>query len=408
MDRTPLTIRTLAPEETDEFVRTMDTAFLADPRPDEVEVFSRLVEPERFHALLDGETIVGGGGILSRDMTLPGTGPVPVAAVTGVGVAADHRRRGGLSMLMRAQLHGLHESGAEPLAALWSSEAGIYGRFGYGVAAHRARMALPRGAAFRPGVDTSGEPVRLLGRDEAWPVMQRLHARIAPQRVGWISRPEPAWAEWLHDPEYRRDGASAFRYAIAGGQGYVIFRAREGGDDRGPRFEIRIRELAAATPAAHAALWRFLLDLDFGAEVVHRNAALDDPLPLLLANPRAAVRTVADSLWVRLVDLDRALVARRYTAPCDLVLEVGDSLCPWNAGRWRLRVDADGAAAVHRVDAAPDLCCDTTDLAAVYLGDTRWTALAAAGRVTELGTGAVLAASHAFAGDTAPHCPEVF
>ncbi|MPZ65519.1 MAG: GNAT family N-acetyltransferase [Pseudonocardiaceae bacterium] len=157
---------------------------------------------------------------------------MPVAAVTAVGVAADQRRRGGLRTLMRTQLHGLHESGAEPVAALWASEAGIYGRFGYDVAARRARMA--------------------------------------PQRVGWISRPELAWADWLHDPEHHRDGATALRFALAGEQGYAIFRAREGGDDRGPRFEIRIRELAAETPAAHAALWRFLLDLDLGAEVVHR------------------------------------------------------------------------------------------------------------------------------------------
>lgn len=408
MDRPPLTIRALAPDETDQFVRMMEDAFLSDPRPDEVELVSRLIEPERFHALLDGDTIVGGGGVLTREMTLPGTGPVPVAAVTGVGVAADQRRRGGLSMLMRTQLHGLHETGAEPVAALWASEAGIYGRFGYGVAAHRARLAVPRGAAFRSGVDTSSEPVRLLGREEAWPVMQRLHARIAPQQVGWISRPEAAWAEWLHDTEHRRDGAGAFRYAVAGEHGYAVFRAKGGGDDRGPRFEIRIREFAAATPAAHAALWRFLLDLDFGAEIVHRNAAVDDPLPLLLANPRAAVRTVADSLWVRLVDLDRALVTRRYAAPCDLVLEVSDPMCPWNAGRWRLKISSDGTATVDRSDAAADLHCDITDLAATYLGDTRWTTLAAAGRVTEAQPGVVTAASRAFAGDSAPHCPEVF
>ncbi len=408
MDRAPLRIRPLAPAETDEFLRVVEAAFLTDPRSDEIDVYRGLVEPQRFHALLDGDTIVGGGGILTRDMTLPGTGPVPVAAVTAVGVAADQRRRGGLRTVMRAQLHGLHDSGAEPVAVLWASEGGIYGRFGYDVAARRARMAVPRAAAFRPGVDISDEPVRLLGRDEAWPVLQRLHARMAPRRVGWISRPEVGWADWLQDPEYHRRGGTAFRFALAGEQGYAIFRAKEGGDDRGPRFEIQIRELTADTPSAHAALWRFLLDLDLGAEVVHGNTPVDDPLPLLLANPRAAIRTISDSLWVRLVDLDRALAARRYAAPCDLVLEVTDSLCPWNAGRWRLRADADGAAAVHRSDAAPDLCCDITDLAATYLGDTRWTALAAAGRVTERGAGAVQAASRAFAGDAAPHCPEVF
>jgi predicted acetyltransferase len=306
---------------------------------------------------------------------------------------------------MGTQLHDLHEAAAEPVAVLWASEGGIYGRFGYAVAARRARLSVPRSAAYRAGVPTGR--VRLLDVEAAAPVLRRVHARVVPRRVGWISRPEVGWRTWLHDPERHRRGASAYRFAVTD-DGYVVFRAKPGVDDRGPRFEVQVHELVPATPYAHATLWRFLLDLDFGAEVVHRNVAVDDPLLLLLANPRAAAVTVSDSLWVRLVDVDRALAARRYAAPCDLVLEVTDALCPWNAGRWRLEVGADCAAQVQRTDAEADLRCDTSELAATYLGDTRWTALAAAGRVTELRPGAVLAASRSFAEDAAPHCPELF
>jgi predicted acetyltransferase len=401
----PLTVRSLAEADVEEFVRVIEGAFLDDPRPEELALYRDLVEPERFHALFDGDTLVGGGGVLTRDMTLPGAGPTPVAAVTAVGIAPDQRRRGGLRTLMGTQLHGLHEAGGEPVAVLWASEGGIYGRFGYAVAARRARLAVSRSAGYRAGVPTGR--VQLLDAEAAAPVLRQIHARVAPRRVGWISRPEIGWRTWLHDPEHHRRGASAYRFAVAD-DGYVVFRAKAGADDRGPRFEIRVHELVPATPHAHATLWRFLLDLDFGAEVVHRNVAVDDPLPLLLANPRAALVTVSDCLWVRLVDVDRALVARRYAAPCDLVLEVTDALCPWNAGRWRLEVGADGTARVRRTDAQADLRCDTTALAATYLGDTRWTALAAAGRVTELRPGAVLAASRSFAADAAPHCPELF
>ncbi|MDQ3989821.1 MAG: GNAT family N-acetyltransferase [Actinomycetota bacterium] len=405
MEPTPLSIRALAEAEVDEFVRVTEGAFLADPHPEDLVIYRDLVEPERFHALFDGDTLVGGGGVLTRDMTLPGVGPSPVAAVTAVGMAPDQRRRGGLRALMRTQLHDLHEPGAEPVAALWASEGGIYGRFGYAVAARRARLAVSHGAEYRAGVATGR--VRLLDAEVAAPVLRQVHARVAPRRVGWISRPEAGWREWLNDPEHHRRGASAYRFAVTD-DGYVVFRVKAGGDDRGPRFEVQVHELVAATPHAHATLWRFLLDLDFGAEVVHRNVAIDDPLPLLLANPRAAVVTVSDCLWVRLVDVDRALAARRYAVPCDLVLDVTDALCPWNAGRWRLEVGTDGTARVRRTDAEGDLRCDTTELAATYLGDTRWTALAAAGRVTELRPGAVRAASRSFAEDAAPHCPELF
>lgn len=405
MEPTQLSIRTLAEADVDEFLRVIEGAFLADLRPENHAVDRDLIEPERFHALFDGDTLVGGGGVLTRDMTLPGAGPTPVAAVTAVGVAPDQRRRGGLRTLMRIQLHDLHEAGGEPVAALWASEGGIYGRFGYAVAARRARLAVSCSAKYRAGVPTGR--VRLLDAKVAAPVLHQVYARVAPRRVGWISRPESGWRAWLHDPEHDRHGTSAYRFAVVD-DGYVVFRVKAGGDDRGPRFEVRVHELVAATPHAHATLWRFLLDLDFGTEVVHHNVAVDDPLPLLLANPRAAVATVSDCLWVRLVDVDRALPARRYAAPCELALEVTDALCPWNAGRWRLKVGADSTAQVRRTDAEADLRCDIAELAATYLGDTRWTALAAAGRVTELRPGAVLAASRSFTGDTAAHCPEVF
>lgn len=187
-----------------------------------------------------------------------------------------------------------------------------------------------------------------------------------------------------------------------------MFRARPDWPATGPETELDIHELVAVTPEAHVGLWRALLDLDVVGRVRHRHVALDDPIPQLLLNPRAVLNEVSDALWVRLVDLDRALTARRYATGCDVVLAVTDRFCPWNAGGWRFRVDADGTAEVARTHAEADLECDITDLAAAYLGGTRLTALAAAGRVRELRPGAVLAVSRAMAGDAEPYCPELF
>ena len=47
-----------------------------------------------------------------------------------------------------------------------------------------------------------------------------------------------------------------------------------------------------------------------------------------------------------------ALEARTYAAPVDVVLEVEDAFCPWNAGRWRLTGDAEGAICERTTDAA--------------------------------------------------------
>ncbi len=101
--------------------------------------------------------------------------------------------------------------------------------------------------------------------------------------------------------------------------------------------------------------------------------------------------TLADSLWVRLVDVAAALTARRYARDPDVVIAVADDVCAWNTGRYRL--SADGCV---RTRAAADLELDVSSLAAAYLGGTTLRMLAAAGRVRELTPGAVARASAAF------------
>ncbi|MEV4370893.1 sterol carrier protein domain-containing protein [Nonomuraea sp. NPDC049637] len=104
------------------------------------------------------------------------------------------------------------------------------------------------------------------------------------------------------------------------------------------------------------------------------------------------------------MDVDRALAARRYSTPLDLVLEVQDTFCPWNAGRHRLLADGDSVTC-ERTRAQPDLRLTSAELGAAYLGGTTLASLAAAGWVEELRPGAVTAASLAFRGERAPFHP---
>ena len=133
--------------------------------------------------------------------------------------------------------------------------------------------------------------------------------------------------------------------------------------------EVRIRELIPATPAGHAALWGFLLDLDLTHEIVWRLAPADEPLVHRLEEARAVETRVGDALWVRLVDLPRALAERAYSAPFEVVLEVADAFCPWNAGRWALRWDGE-AATCERTSRPAGLALAAADLGAAYLGGT--------------------------------------
>jgi hypothetical protein len=63
---------------------------------------------------------------------------------------------------------------------------------------------------------------------------------------------------------------------------------------------------------------------------------------------------------------------------------------------------------VTRTDGDPDLVLGIDDLGAVFLGGTRLSTLAAAGRVTERTAGAVARTSLAFLHDHEPGCVEMF
>jgi predicted acetyltransferase len=133
----------------------------------------------------------------------------------------------------------------------------------------------------------------------------------------------------------------------------------------------------------------------------------DDPLRYLLQDPRALHSRPLDALWLRLVDVDRALAGRRYPTPIDLVVEVRDDFCPWNTGRWRLWGHPAGASC-GRTDRDPDLVLDIEALSAAYLGGVSLGTLQAAGRVTEVSPGAVTLAATAFRWPVPPWCPDEF
>lgn len=393
-----LRTRTLTDAESDEFLAVFGAAFLRD-----LAVFRPLVGHIRPIGAFDGTELVGVAAHFDQAMTVPGGLGCPLAAVTTVGVKPDHRRRGAASALMRHQLDDRRAAGI-PLAALYASEGAIYGRYGYGAASTSNHLEVPRRAAFRPGVDVDERPVREAAREQALPVLHEQYARIAADRIGWLAR-DAGW-EAREVIQEQRGNEEQHRFALHP-EGHLIYRAQPKWSDRGPDYRLEIVTLGAETPRAYAALWRYLLDLDLAAEVVWPKAAVDEPIGQLLADPRAARQQHSDGLWLRLIDLETALPARRYGAEADVSLEVTDEFCPWNAGRWRLRTSPSDSS-VARTEEPAQLALDVTDLAAAYLGGTTLTSLAAAGRVRELVPGALSTASRAFATDRPPSCPDSF
>jgi predicted acetyltransferase len=405
-------IRPIGPGEVDAFLIADAEAFQSDPHPADLAAWKPLLEPERTLAAFAGDAIVATSALLTRELTVPG-GTVPMAAVTMVGVHSTHRGRGLLDRMMQGHLEAAHERG-EPVAALWASEAGIYGRYGYGLATRVAELAV-RSPEARLRTPAPERRPRAVEPAAARADLAAVYDAVRPGRPGLLARDGRHWDDRLWDPEHERSGAGRLRAAIqdgAGGEGgapegYALYAVRKRETDGRPDDVVELRELVAATPEAAAALWEHLLRMSLSRSLRWELAPDDEPLPHMLTDPRAAAMRLGDGLFVRVVDVPRALAARSYSAPVDVVLEVGDARCPWNAGRWRLAGDSSGATC-ERTGAAPDVSLAAVDAGAAYLGGTSLAVLAAAGRAEEHTAGALAAASGAFKGVREPWCAEMF
>ncbi len=402
-----LTVVALTADDLPDILNIDASAFGQDPPEDFMdELVVPWLELDRFVGVRDaaaGGELVASGCILSKSMTFPGGGIRPVAGVSWVGVRPGWRRRGLLRGLMTAQLHGLHDTAAEPIAILTASEGSLYGRFGYGQAIPRSRFSIAHGAAFRRGV--SVDPVLEIRTEDAPAIVKPLYARVAATRTGYLARPDELWRMRFSDHQELRDGASKRRFAVHP-DGYVSYRLKGDWGDRGPNYTLLLDEICAATPSALASLWRFLLDLDLTREITYNMGWVDDPLLALLEDPRSVIDTIRDHVWLRLVDLDRAIGLRSYSAPASLVVEVADSFCPWNQGRWLFDLDLAGGT-VQRTDAPAQVALDIRDLGACFLGGTPLGRLVTAGLVTG-DQDALLTLGAALATPVAPWCPEGF
>jgi predicted acetyltransferase len=392
----------------DEWRAAMETAmavFADEPREDDFERYMNSLVRERFYAAYDDGDPVGTAADFQFTLTVPG-GELAAGGVTWVAVLPTHRRQGILTQMMRRELEDLHERG-EPLAVLWASEASIYGRFGYGMAAPHFEMDADRSRfAFRDDPGPRGKARMLPLQDAVEPCMQ-VYDRVRPTIPGFIGRDRQGWETFrLSDPEQWRRGASPKYVAVVELDGepaaYAIYRIKQEWRQGFSHSQVRVVEALAANATAERDLWRFL----FGIDLIERvSSRLDpaSPLFLMVVDARSLNLRASEGLWLRIVEIEGALRGRSYAGDGEIVMEVHDEFCPWNAGRWRV-----GGDEVERTDADADLELDVADLASVYLGAFTFSRLAAAERVRELKEGALARADELFRTPRLPFCPEDF
>ncbi|MFD7626917.1 GNAT family N-acetyltransferase [Streptomyces sp. NPDC059851] len=410
-------VRLIVGSEFPAWMRAVNTGFLTATRVTDSDVAQRAKysDPARVWGSFDTDTGACVGTLRSfrQELTVPGGATVTSAAITNVAVVPTHRRQGLLSRMVAGELAAAVERG-DVLSTLIAAEYPIYGRYGYGPAATVAEWEID---VKRTGLDPrwsrpeDGGRIDIVDVAEARRVGPALHDRIRLSRHGAVSRDARWWSLATGEEEmsfrpYKDRFHAVYRTAEGEVAGLAAYTADDHWTDaKTPQNTLRVTELLAATPAAERALWHFLCSVDWVLTVRTGYRAPDDLVPHLLPDPRAArLVTCADFLWVRLLDVVRALRARTYAVPGVLVLEVADPDGP-AAGRYRL--DA-GAGECTVTDGPADLRLDVAALGSLYLGDESAVRLGALGRVVEERPGALALADAVFRTARRPWCPDVF
>ncbi len=356
-------------------------------------------EPERSLAAFHGGKIVGTAYIHRFEMRVPGDW-LPLAGVAGVTVQPTHRRRGILTRMMKAQLRDIYELG-EPLAGLYASESIIYGRYGFGMATFHQRWSLARHHSGMEFPHDCGGEVELVEASQARDLFPGVYERARPLRPGMIRRDSIRWDLKLNDPESDRRGSSPYFHAVyrSGGRidGYFLYRLNHS------THTLTVHELISTTDEAESVLWQYCFGVDLMTSTEALLRPVDDPLLWKLADPRHLKRSSSDDLWVRLVNLPMALSGRSYAGEGRLVVEVTDSYCPWNQGRFEL-LATPGKAECRSTAAAADLALSVADLGAVYLGGVSFRTLWHAGRVKADDSNTIQRADALFATKFQPWC----
>jgi len=388
----------------DEQLRTANTVFRESlhekPLDDDAwDVLRGAYEPGRTYGAFAGETMIGTVASFATTMTVPGGAALPMAAVTAVGVRADHRRRGALTRMMRRLLEDIDE----PLATLHASEPTIYGRYGYGIGMLASTVKVRRGA-LRDEVPTAGT-VGLLTKDETLTLLPAAYPPLQTRRAGMMSRP-PVW--WTinyarrFSQEYLR--VAAHRDTAGTIDGWVAYRP-VGSNSDDPRVGDRliVLDFQAADQSVANDLWRYLLGVDLVEEVTAYFRPADEPIQAMVTNLFAVRSETEDELYVRVADVPRALAARTYGAADPVAVEVVDPLLPNNSGIYLI-----SPRGTERTNLPARLTLTAETLGMVYFGAWRPSDLAAIGRLAVHDPSALAAADRLFAVDRPAWCGSLF
>jgi predicted acetyltransferase len=357
--------RSAKPEEMTMIGRLLKYTFADPSEPEDPREFG--LKPEQTFCAFDGDTLASCAGALAFELAFNGK-TVKADGLTVVSTDPGYRRKGLVRNLMTQQLHTAHKNGM-PISILWASMGALYQRYGYGYATNWNEYKIdPKQIVFETPTPETGS-VRRLSREDGLDIAKELYVQAIEGHTLSIKRSNTLWKFALPAEEKKKRELAVYFDADGTPRGYLIYTVKGGAEiDGGPDQLIRVVDFVWTDMASYRGLWNFLASHDLAKEIKCVFMPDDGPAESLLLEPRALHKSVADGIWLRIVDVDKTLEARGYNHDGEVTIAVKeDDICPWNVGTWKLSVK-NGDGIVEKTDGKPDIQIGVTALASLVCG----------------------------------------
>ncbi|NPD14871.1 GNAT family N-acetyltransferase [Xinfangfangia sp. D13-10-4-6] len=330
----PVVIRDLiSPDEKREAFALFRTAMLGLPDLGATDpgAETRYLESGAFLGAFEADRLRAVANGYASEITLPGGASLPHLSVTHVGTGIGATRRGFARSLLAAQLQRARAAGL-PLAGLRASDARIYGRYGFGIGSWSVSHELDL-TGTRPLPEAASTPLRAVDPLGDLPLLRRIAETEPAPRPARLAR----WDAWWEMQAFRLRHAPGVHHAVVVGppgaeSGYLRFHS----DAAGAWFTASERRAVIDDFVAHdAGAWRTLIHYLFSRDILHRvifpSRPEDDPLPLLIDNPRALqIAGRRDESWIRILDPETVLAALPVKSGLRIELQVKDPVIAEN------------------------------------------------------------------------------
>ena len=246
--------------------------------------------------------------------------------IIGVATWPQSRGQGAVKDLLRKSLEKMKEW-QEPLAILMPSRAEFYYPFDFQLTHHHLRFNI-KVDDFRR-LATKECTFRKVSESDI-SLLNQLYEEAYSSYEGLVHRSPANWKTWLD--QSKCEGGEVYFIENKGKvEGYFFYQLQPG--------VLRVSDWAAITPEARAGMAQFFYQHRAQVSHVEWETSQDDPWQYLLPDTRNHASQNA-FMTARIVDVAQLISLLPWAEEGEVVLEIQDSLLPWNQGIFKWSVAA--------------------------------------------------------------------